>query len=90
MDRELWWPLWAGLLALFQDQNQKILNGTISEEGTKYIHLDTLGIINGKIDNSVQLPGYAHMAFNNVSDFKIIHIVQSSGILLGGCISELT
>ncbi|CZS87939.1 related to carboxypeptidase C (cathepsin A) [Rhynchosporium graminicola] len=31
----------------FQEQNEKITNGTIKEEGTHYLHLDTLGITYG-------------------------------------------
>jgi len=51
----------------FQEQNEKIRNGTISEKGTKYIHLDTLGIINGCIDSLIQQPAWPQMAYNNVS-----------------------
>lgn len=35
----------------FQEQNEKIRNETVYEAGTKYIHLDTVGIINGCIDS---------------------------------------
>lgn len=37
-----------GVTSFFAQQNEKIANGTISGPGTHYIHLDTLGIINGK------------------------------------------
>lgn len=50
----------------FQQQNEKIRNGTIREKGTKYIHLDTLGILNGAIDPEAQLLAYADFAHNNV------------------------
>lgn len=55
-----------GFFKFFQQQNEKINNGTIKEKGTHYIHLDTLGIVNGLLDNLVQLPMYAEMAYNNV------------------------
>lgn len=50
----------------FQEQNQKILNGTIKENGTKYIHLDTLGVVNGLLDDAIQFPFYVETAYNNV------------------------
>jgi hypothetical protein len=51
----------------FQEQNEKIQNGSIKEEGTHYIHLDTLGIINGLLDTIEQTPSYAEITYNNVS-----------------------
>ena len=50
----------------FQEQNEKIRNGTISEKGTHYIHLDTLGLINALLDAVIQGPAYPEMAYNNV------------------------
>lgn len=55
-----------GFFKFFQQQNEKIINGTIDEEGTHYIHLDTLGIVNGLLDNLIQFPSYNQMAYNNV------------------------
>lgn len=55
-----------GIFKFFQEQNEKISNGTIKEKGTHYLHLDTLGIINGLLDAVVQLPSYAQTAYNNV------------------------
>jgi len=52
----------------FQEQNEKIRNCTISEKGTNYIHLDTLGIVNGLLDAVIQTPAYADMAYNNVGN----------------------
>ena len=54
---------------LFQEQNERIANGTISEPGSHYIHLDTLGIINGCIDGIAQQLAYADIAYNNVCFF---------------------
>lgn len=55
----------------FQEQNEKIRNGTISEKGTHYIHLDTLGLINALLDAVIQGPAYAEMAYNNVSNSSL-------------------
>jgi carboxypeptidase C (cathepsin A) len=55
-----------GFWTFFQEQNEKINNGTIKEKGTHYIHLDTLGIINGWLDAVNQLPTYATTLYNNV------------------------
>lgn len=55
-----------GFVKFFQEQNEKINNGTIKEDGTHYIHLDTLGIINGLLDTALQTIMYAEMAYNNV------------------------
>ena len=58
----------------FQEQNEKIANGTWSDVGETYdIHLDTLGIINGCIDTLVQEPSYPEMAFNNTYGIKAIN-----------------
>ncbi|KEY72796.1 hypothetical protein S7711_04390 [Stachybotrys chartarum IBT 7711] len=53
--------------AYFQEQNEKIRNGTWEgTEGEQYIlNLDTLLIVNGCIDRRVQWPSYPIMAFNN-------------------------
>jgi hypothetical protein len=55
------------LLSDSSKNRMKIRNGTISEKGTKYIHLDTLGIINGCIDSLIQIPSWPQMVYNNVS-----------------------
>jgi hypothetical protein len=45
--------------AYFQEQNERIENGTWDEVGqTHILHLDTLLIINGCVDRLVQWPGY--------------------------------
>lgn len=55
-----------GIFKFFQEQNEKISNGTIREKGTHHIHLDTLGIVNGLLDGTIHMPYYAEMAYNNV------------------------
>jgi len=58
----------------FEEQNQKIANGTWKEAGdTYFIHLDTLGIINGCVDVQVQEPSYPHMAYNNTYGIQAIN-----------------
>ncbi|OCT51282.1 Carboxypeptidase S1 B [Cladophialophora carrionii] len=58
----------------FQEQNDKIANGSWQDAGETYqIHLDTLGIINGCIDTLVQEPSYPEMAFNNTYDIQAIN-----------------
>ncbi|KAJ5795055.1 Peptidase S10 serine carboxypeptidase [Penicillium paradoxum] len=60
--------------AFFQEQNEKIKNGSIDTPGeSHYIHLDTLGIINGCIDLLVQAPSYPAMAYNNTYDIEAIN-----------------
>jgi carboxypeptidase D len=77
--------------AFFQQQNEKISNGSITAPGqTHYIHLDTLGIINGCVDLLVQGPSYPHMAFNNTYGLDTINeTVYKQAIhawsRLGGC-----
>ncbi|KAH9217656.1 putative lysosomal protective protein precursor [Leptodontidium sp. 2 PMI_412] len=62
-----------GFFKFFQEQNEKITNGTIKEKGTHYLHLDTLGIINGLLDIVEQLPAYAQMAYNNTYGLELIN-----------------
>ncbi|MCJ1336656.1 hypothetical protein MMC09_001934 [Bachmanniomyces sp. S44760] len=57
----------------FAQQNEKIANGTISGPGTHYIHLDTLGVINGCIDNLRQDRSYADIAYNNTYGIQAIN-----------------
>ena len=60
--------------SFFQEQNMKIANKTWTEVGdTYYIHLDTLGIINGCVDVQVQEPSYPQMAYNNTYGIKTIN-----------------
>lgn len=56
-----------GFFGFFQQQNDKIANGSIKEEDAHYLHLDTLGIVNGLIDVAVQGEALITYPFNNVS-----------------------
>lgn len=62
--------------AYFQEQNEKIENGTLpNPEGGEYavLNLDTLLIVNGCIDRQVQWPSYPQMAFNNTYEIKTVN-----------------
>lgn len=55
-----------GFMRFFQQQNEKILNGTIDVEHAHYLHLDTLGIVNGYLDAVIQEEASIIFPFNNV------------------------
>lgn len=57
----------------FQTQNEKISNGTIKGPGVHYIHLDTLGIVNGCIDSLAQDLAYLDQAYNNTYAIQAIN-----------------
>ncbi|KAF2772730.1 secreted carboxypeptidase-like protein [Teratosphaeria nubilosa] len=52
-------------MRFFMQQNELIANGSISGPGTHYLHLNTLGIINGCIDFEDQSWAYATFPVNN-------------------------
>lgn len=64
-----------GFTSFFQEQNDKIRNGTWKgEPGEQFIlHLDTLLIINGCIDRQVQWPAYPTMAYNNTYGLQTVN-----------------
>lgn len=55
-----------GFMNHFQEQNEKIANGSSEEQGAHYLHLDTLGIINGMVDMLVQGDSFFQWPYNNV------------------------
>lgn len=60
--------------AFFEEQNERIANQSISEQGSTYvIHLDTLGIINGCVDLLTQELAYLTMAYNNTYGIQAIN-----------------
>jgi Serine carboxypeptidase len=81
--------------AFFQEQNQKIANGTWNETGNAYtIHLDTLGIINGCVDDLTQMEAYPEFAYNNTYDIQTIDSTLYKSTLnawskKGGCRDQL-
>ena len=56
-----------GVMRFFQQQNEKIDNGTIDVDHAHYLHIDTLGIVNGYIDAIIQEEAGITFPFNNVS-----------------------
>ncbi|KAF2854270.1 alpha/beta-hydrolase [Plenodomus tracheiphilus IPT5] len=81
--------------AYFQEQNERIENGTWTEAGqTHLLHLDTLFIINGCIDRYVQWPAYPKMAFNNSYGIQAINESRHEEVLdnlyrEGGCLDQI-
>lgn len=58
----------------FEQQNERIRNGTWNETGTTYeIDLDTLLIVNGCIDRQVQWPSYPEMFYNNTYGIQALN-----------------
>ncbi|KAG9252725.1 Alpha/Beta hydrolase protein [Emericellopsis atlantica] len=58
-----------GFMRFFQEQNEKIKNGTL--ENGHYMHLDTLGIVNGLLDAVVQGEAYIEFPYNNTYDIQV-------------------
>ncbi|OAL02709.1 alpha/beta-hydrolase [Phaeosphaeriaceae sp. SRC1lsM3a] len=81
--------------AYFQEQNERILNGTWDEQGqTHLLHLDTLFIINGCIDRYVQWPAYPRMMYNNTYGIKAVNESRYEGVIddlyrEGGCLDQI-
>lgn len=60
--------------AFFEQQNMKIASKTWTEVGnTYYMHLDTLGIINGCVDVQTQELSNPQMAYNNTYGIQAIN-----------------
>ncbi|CAJ2510880.1 Uu.00g065050.m01.CDS01 [Anthostomella pinea] len=61
--------------AFFEEQNQKIENGTWSDaDGENYIiNLDTLILINSCIDRQIQWPSYPQIAYNNTYGIQTVN-----------------
>jgi carboxypeptidase C (cathepsin A) len=61
-------PIFADV---WEEQNAKRLNGSVPANSTVKIRLESLGIINGCIDDAIQGPSYPQMAVNNSYGFKL-------------------
>lgn len=57
-------------MSYFMRQNELINNGTLTGPGLHYLHMDTLGIINGCIDNLDETEAYIKFAWNNTYGIK--------------------
>ena len=57
----------------FVRQNERIADGTLRGPGLHYLHLDTLGLVNGCVDSLYQEPAYAEFSYNNTYGIPIIN-----------------
>ena len=60
-------------VSYFMHQNVLIANGTISGPGVHYVHMKTLGIVNGCIDEEAGMLAYLKFAYNNTYGIKAIN-----------------
>ncbi|OAA36288.1 Peptidase S10, serine carboxypeptidase [Metarhizium rileyi] len=70
-----------GFMRFFQQQNEKILDGSIDVEHAHYLHLDTLGIVNGYVDAVIQEEASIIFPFNNTYDIKAINETVYDGLM---------
>ncbi|TQN65573.1 Carboxypeptidase S1-like protein A, partial [Colletotrichum shisoi] len=66
-----------GIFRHFQAQNERIRDGSSAERNARYVHLDTLGIVNGLIDLAVQGESWITFPYNNTRTF---HLLKTYGI----------
>ncbi|KAL0936069.1 carboxypeptidase s1 [Colletotrichum truncatum] len=62
-----------GILKHFRTQNELIRNGSSTEDGAQYIHLDTLGIVNGLIDFLIQGETWITFPYNNTYGIQVFN-----------------
>lgn len=79
-----------GFASLWEEQNARRLNGSLSQNGTLEIHLASLGIVNGCVDDLIQSPYYPYMAVNNSYGLTTINPTRAELALRsfdapGGC-----
>lgn len=53
-------------MRFFREQNDKIRNGSSDEQGAHVLHFDTLGIVNGLVDTTIQMTHWISFPYNNV------------------------
>lgn len=82
--------------AFFEEQNQKIANGTLTTLGETFdIHLDTLGIVNGCVDLLSQELSYPTIAYNNTYGIEAINQTLYEAALIAytrpdtGCLAQI-
>lgn len=56
----------------FQEQNLRRSNGSLSRNTTLEIQLESLGIVNGLVDELIQAETYPYYAFNNTYGIQVI------------------
>ncbi|PTB41792.1 uncharacterized protein TrAFT101_009592 [Trichoderma asperellum] len=62
-----------GFMRFFQQQNERIANGTIADEHAHFLHLDTLGIVNGWLDSLIQEESYIDFPYNNTYGIQVFN-----------------
>ncbi|KAK0648081.1 putative lysosomal protective protein precursor [Cercophora newfieldiana] len=62
-----------GFMRFFQEQNDKIDKGTSDEKGAHRLHLDTLGIVNGVIDYTLQAMWGLEFGYNNTYGIQLFN-----------------
>ncbi|KAK7567239.1 Alpha/Beta hydrolase protein [Phyllosticta citricarpa] len=67
--------------SLFEEKNTMRANGTISSESTLEVKLSSLGIINGLIDQLVQLPSSATFPTNNTYGLDVYSTTDTLNLL---------
>lgn len=80
---------------IWEEQNRRRSNGTISKNGTIEIKLASLGIVNGCVDDLIQAPYYPAMAVNNTYGLTAINPTRAklaigSFYANGGCRDLIT
>ncbi|KAK4032356.1 Alpha/Beta hydrolase protein [Parachaetomium inaequale] len=55
----------------FQEQNERIANGSLEHPGAHHLHLDTLGIVNGAIDWSILAESCFEFPYNNTYSLQL-------------------
>lgn len=81
--------------SIWEEQNLRRSNGTISKNGTIEIKLASLGIVNGCVDDLIQSPYYPAMAVNNTYGLQAINptrakLATGSFYAPGGCRDLIT
>lgn len=79
----------------WQAQNQKRLTGALSRNSTVELRLTSLGIVNGCVDKTLQVPMYPNFANNNTYGVKALSNEEANFYLSkfsanGGCKDLLT
>ncbi|CAH0050996.1 unnamed protein product [Clonostachys solani] len=83
-----------GFMRFFQEQNEKIANGTIEEEDAHYLHLGTLGIVNGLVDIVLQGEAWIEFPYNNTYGIQVFNESLHEELMTnwtapGGCKEQL-
>lgn len=76
-------------MKFFQEQNEKITNGTIGQNA-HHLHLETMGIINGVIDSNIQIEAMIRYSYNNSYNIQLYNQSHHDKLLHdflkpGGC-----